>query len=77
MLDTEDIYCYLVSGLTRIEFSEMCMREPEIRTQLHNLLENAEVMHLCIGFQEEAQPFGYRGVMLLLDKLGAAMTERG
>ena len=39
MLDTEDIYCYLVSGLTRIEFSEMCMREPEIRTQLHNLLE--------------------------------------
>ena len=29
-----------------------------------------------IGFQEEAQPFGYRGVMLLLDKLGAAMTER-
>ena len=29
-----------------------------------------------IGFQEEAQPFGYRGVMLLLDKLGAALAER-
>ena len=28
-----------------------------------------------IGFQEEEQPFGYRGVTLLFDKLDAALTE--
>ncbi|MBQ9905574.1 MAG: oxidoreductase [Oscillospiraceae bacterium] len=28
-----------------------------------------------IGFQEEEQPFGYRGVTLLFDKLAAALTE--
>ena len=28
-----------------------------------------------IGFQEEAQPFGYRGVTLLFEKLGAALSE--
>ncbi len=28
-----------------------------------------------IGFQEEEQPFGYRGVKLLFEKLGAALSE--
>ena len=28
-----------------------------------------------IGFQEEEQPFGYRGVALLFEKLGAALSE--
>lgn len=28
-----------------------------------------------IGFQEEEQPFGYRGVTLLFEKLGAALAE--
>ena len=28
-----------------------------------------------IGFQEEEQPFGYRGVTMLFDKLAAALTE--
>ena len=62
MLDMEDIYCYLVSSLTRMEFSEACIREPEIRGQLHKTLEQAELMHCYLGFREKNRARAAQGL---------------
>ena len=53
MMQLENIYQFFMSKITALALSDEITDEAEIKTLLHSIANDAELMHCYVGFRDE------------------------